>query len=82
MTRVLRRSAVACACLVPLAAPALQCPEMPKQALRDTEAEARSDRVYLEQMLFAAYCSTVRDNAALSEGEREARVLAYRREMH
>jgi uncharacterized protein len=42
---------------------------------------ARADRVYLEQMLFAAYCSAVRDNAALGEGEREARVLAYRREM-
>ncbi|MGY0194404.1 ankyrin repeat domain-containing protein [Leptothrix sp. BB-4] len=41
----------------------------------------RADRVYLEQMLFAAYCSAVRDNAALTEGEREARVLAYRREM-
>lgn len=107
-----RRSvAVLLACAAP-AAGALQCPEMPKQASRDTEVEVRvgvrllgdakgpeletrtrqlttdllgkvprADRVYLEQMLFAAYCSSVRDNAALTEGEREARVLAYRREM-
>lgn len=106
-----RFAAALLACAAP-AAWALQCPEMPKQASRDTEVEVRvgvrllgdakgpeletrtrqlttdllgkvprADRVYLEQMLFAAYCSSVRDNAALSEGEREARVLAYRREM-
>jgi ankyrin repeat protein len=41
----------------------------------------RADRVYLEQMLFAAYCSAVRDNPAWTEAEREARVAAYGREM-
>lgn len=106
-----RFAALMLACVAP-AAGALQCPEMPRQASRDTEVEVRvgvrllgdakgteletrtrqmttdllgkvprADRVYLEQMLFAAYCSSVRDNAALTEGEREARVLAYRREM-
>lgn len=106
-----RFAALLLVCAAP-AAWALQCPEMPKQASRDTEVEVRvgvrllgdakgteletrtrqlttdllgkvprADRVYLEQMLFAAYCSSVRDNAALTEGEREARVLAYRREM-
>lgn len=41
----------------------------------------RADRVYLEQMLFASYCSALRDNATLSEGERETRIAAYGREM-
>jgi ankyrin repeat protein len=41
----------------------------------------RADRVYLEQMLFATYCSAVRDNAALTETERESRVASYGREM-
>jgi ankyrin repeat protein len=41
----------------------------------------RADRVYLEQMLFAAYCSAVRDNTNLTEAEREVRVSAYGREM-
>lgn len=40
-----------------------------------------ADRVYLEQMLFASYCSALRDNTALTEAEREKRVLTYRNEM-
>lgn len=41
----------------------------------------RADQVYLEQMLFASYCSALRDNPALGESEREARIGAYAREM-
>lgn len=37
----------------------------------------RADKVYLEQMMFASYCSAVRDNPALAESERENRVKAY-----
>ncbi|MEY4752119.1 MAG: hypothetical protein RIQ60_4333 [Pseudomonadota bacterium] len=40
-----------------------------------------ADRVYLEQMLFASYCSALRDNQALDEAEREKRVLTYRNQM-
>ena len=36
-----------------------------------------ADKVYLEQMMFASYCSAVRDNATLTETEREGRVKAY-----
>ncbi len=36
-----------------------------------------ADRVYLEQMMFASYCSAVRDNPQLTEAAREARVKAY-----
>ena len=36
-----------------------------------------ADKVYLEQMLFASYCSALRDNPALGEGERESRVWTY-----
>src|SRR5689334_13863400 len=41
----------------------------------------RADRVYLEQMMYATYCSSLRDNAALSEAERNARIQAYNREL-
>jgi hypothetical protein len=41
----------------------------------------QADRVYLEQMMFASYCSTLRGDAALSEAERESRVKAYVREL-
>lgn len=40
-----------------------------------------ADRVYLEQMMYATYCSSLRDNAALSEVERNMRVQAYNREL-
>jgi ankyrin repeat protein len=40
-----------------------------------------ADRVYLEQMMYATYCSSLRDNAALSEVERNTRVQAYNREL-
>jgi ankyrin repeat protein len=41
----------------------------------------RADKVYLEQMMFASYCSTLRDNASLAEAERERRVQAYVRQL-
>ena len=41
----------------------------------------RADRVYLEQMMYATYCSSLRDNAALTEAERNARIQAYNREL-
>jgi uncharacterized protein len=41
----------------------------------------RADRVYLEQMMYATYCSTLRDNRALTEAERNARIQAYNREL-
>lgn len=40
-----------------------------------------ADRVYLEQMMYATYCSSLRDNAALTEVERNARIQAYNREL-
>jgi uncharacterized protein len=36
-----------------------------------------ADRVYLEQMMYATYCSSIRDNAALTEAERNTRMQAY-----
>lgn len=36
-----------------------------------------ADRVYLEQMLFASYCSAVRDDPQLSEAERSRRIGTY-----
>jgi uncharacterized protein len=41
----------------------------------------RADRVYLEQMMYATYCSSLRDNAALSETERNTRIQMYNREL-
>jgi ankyrin repeat protein len=41
----------------------------------------RADKVYLEQMMFASYCSTVRDNPELAEAERERRVQGYVRQL-
>jgi ankyrin repeat protein len=41
----------------------------------------RADRVYLEQMMYATYCSSLRDNPALTEAERNTRIQAYNREL-
>lgn len=40
-----------------------------------------ADRVYLEQMMFSAYCSAVRDATNVSEGDKANQILAYRREL-
>jgi hypothetical protein len=37
--------------------------------------------VYLEQMLFSAYCSALRDDRSISEGEKANRLQAYAREV-
>lgn len=41
----------------------------------------KADKVYLEQMMYATYCSSLRDNPRLSESERGARILAYNEEL-
>lgn len=41
----------------------------------------QADRVYLEQMMYASYCSALRDNPALTEAERGARIRAYNTEL-
>ena len=41
----------------------------------------RADRVYLEQMMYATYCSSLRDNPGLTEAERNTRIQAYNREL-
>lgn len=39
------------------------------------------ERIYLEQMMFAAYCSTLRDDKTLTETERSKRLKEYIREV-
>jgi ankyrin repeat protein len=41
----------------------------------------KADKVYLELMMYAAYCSTLRDDAALTEAEKSARIRAYNLEL-
>ena len=40
-----------------------------------------SDKVYLEQMMFASYCSALRDDKTISESEKAKRLLEYRTEV-
>ncbi len=40
-----------------------------------------ADRVYLEQMMFAAYCSALHGDKTLSEFAKANQILAYRREL-
>lgn len=40
-----------------------------------------ADRVYLEQMMFSAYCSALRDDKTMSEAAKAQQVLEYRREL-
>jgi len=40
----------------------------------------RADRVYLEQMMLATFCSAIRDDKSLSETEKAKRIEAYNRE--
>jgi len=40
-----------------------------------------ASKLYLEQMLFAAYCSALRDDRSISEGEKAIRLQAYAREV-
>jgi uncharacterized protein len=41
----------------------------------------QADKVYLEQMMYATYCSALRDDKTLSESEKAARVRAYNLEV-
>jgi ankyrin repeat protein len=41
----------------------------------------QADRVYLEQMMYATYCSALRDDSTLSESEKGIRVRAYNLEV-
>jgi len=38
-----------------------------------------ADRVYLEQMMFSAYCTALRDDPALPGSEKSRQILEYRR---
>lgn len=38
-----------------------------------------ADRVYLEQMMFSAYCSALRDDPSVSGAEKSRQILEYRR---
>ena len=40
-----------------------------------------ADRVYLEQMMFAAYCSALRGDKSLAESAKARQILEYRREL-
>lgn len=46
----------------------------------------QADKVYLEQMMYATYCSALRDDASLAEAEKALRIRAYnfevRRTLH
>jgi len=41
-----------------------------------------ADRVYLEQMMFSAYCTALRDDPKLSGAEKSRQVLDYRRALN
>lgn len=41
----------------------------------------QADKVYLEQMMYATYCSTLRDDPALNESQKSARIKAYNLEL-
>ena len=41
-----------------------------------------ADRVYLEQMMFAAYCTALRDDPKMSEAEKSRQILDYRRALN
>lgn len=41
----------------------------------------QADKVYLEQMMYATYCSALRDDPSLSESEKSARIRAYNTEV-
>lgn len=41
----------------------------------------QADRVYLEQMMYASYCSAIRDDKKLSESDKAARVHSYNLEL-
>jgi hypothetical protein len=53
-----------------------------KKTTRDLLSKLpKADRVYLEHMMYATYCSTLRDNKSLSETEKEKRIKIYNAEI-
>lgn len=49
-----------------------------KKAVRDLMGKLpQADKVYLEQMMYATYCSALRDDKTLSESEKASRIRAY-----
>jgi uncharacterized protein len=40
-----------------------------------------ADKLYLEQMMFSAYCTALRDDRTLAEGAKAKQILDYRREL-
>lgn len=40
-----------------------------------------ADRLYLEQMMFSAYCSALRGDKSISESAKARQILEYRREL-
>jgi uncharacterized protein len=41
-----------------------------------------ADRVYLEQMMFSAYCTSLRDDPTLPGAEKSRQILEYRRALN
>jgi len=41
----------------------------------------KADKVYLEQMMYSTYCSTLRDDAALTESQKSSRIKIYNLEL-
>ena len=41
-----------------------------------------ADRLYLEQMMFSAYCSALRGDKSISESAKARQILEYRRELN
>ncbi len=53
-----------------------------KSATQDLMARLPgADKLYLEQMMFSAYCSALRDDRSLAEGAKAKQILDYRREL-
>jgi len=42
----------------------------------------RADKVYLEQLMFSAYCTAITDDASLAESEKAERIRTYREAVH
>lgn len=40
-----------------------------------------ADKLYLEQMMFSAYCSALRDDRTMPQGQKAKQILDYRREL-
>jgi hypothetical protein len=40
-----------------------------------------ADKLYLEQMMFSAYCTALRDDRQIAEGDKARQIMEYRREL-